>query len=149
MRRVAAGKTALSALSLVAWTCLAAGPPAPSYKDFEKRVGAYPYLAAPPRAEKIRAGTSQLRRCQSKAEVQALLGVPDFGDLLYGPKGADEDLLGSSWTYYLAKRSELSNEFYSRVSIFFDVNDRIKGARVVGIAGVSDIDGLSGEKCAT
>jgi hypothetical protein len=110
-------------------------------------ISSYPYTASPERAAKIRAGAAELRRCMKPASIMELLGAPDVNRILYGKRGHDAPPEGSYWVYYLAKKQFEDGRDDARVVIFFDTMDRIRGAQIVGIPGVSDVDAIHNEKC--
>jgi len=137
---------ALLSLSLLSFAAMSSASDTPvpdgmpTYQQFENKVRLYPYQASPERAQKIRAGSGQLQNCMNKQQVSALLGLPDFSQLSYGPKGPREKWLGSTWVYYLAKQNSSTNLNDPNIEIFFDTTDRaqwivpshIKGARELG-----------------
>ncbi len=119
----------------------------PTFADFEKRVGGYPYKASPERTAAIKKGLPLLKKCMTKTEVDSLLGAPDFSQSNFGPKGPGEKWLGFGWTYYLAKRAETTNLNDPRVEIFFDTSDRAHWIVPSHIDGSHEI-GAPNEKCA-
>lgn len=118
----------------------------PTFQEFDARIKEYPYVAPDERSTKILAGLPKLERCMNKASIEALLGMPDFSELNYGPKGPGEHWLGSSWTYYLSKRSTLVNENDPCIQIFFDTGGHVSWIVPRNIKGAHEIGGV-GEKC--
>jgi hypothetical protein len=118
----------------------------PIYQEFEARIKEYPYIAPSERSVKILAGLPKLKRCMNKASIEALLGVPDYSDINYGPKGPGEHWLGSSWTYYLSKRSTLVNENDPCIQIFFDTDGHAQWIVPRNVKDAYEI-GRVGEKC--
>jgi len=77
----------------------------------------------------------------TKAELETLLGPPDFSRLDFGPKGPGEKWLGSSWTYYLAKRDSSANEYDPRIQVYFDREDRAHWIAVTNVPGAKSLGG--------
>jgi len=119
----------------------------PTYAQFEQTIQGYPYHASGERAAKVRSGLAAMKRCIEKSKVQALLGVPDFSQLAFGPKGPGDKWLGSSWVYYLSKQSRLTNENDSSVTVYFDTNGLCHWVAPRHIDGAKEIGSVS-EKCA-
>lgn len=116
---------------LLASICWAATVPDPraipdgmqTYKDFERNISQYPYVASQERSTKIVAGLKKVSLCMKKEQILKLLGPPDYSQINYGSKGPEEKWQGSSWMYYLSKQSHLVNLNDPRVEVFFDTND--------------------------
>ena len=94
-----------------------------SYNDFEQAVGSFPYTASQERQNRIRSGYAQVAVGATKDEVARALGEPDFSQDLYS-KDARPGWLGSSWSYYLSKRSDGVNMFDPVVQVFFGTDGR-------------------------
>jgi hypothetical protein len=118
----------------------------PTYDEFESKIHLYPYHAKPERSGKIISGLASLKVCMNKMQIHPLLGKPDYTRINYGPKGPGEKLLGSSWMYYLSKKSDLVNINDSTVEVFFDTNDRAYWVIPHHIDGALEIGGVR-EKC--
>jgi hypothetical protein len=104
----------------------------PTSDAFVRGIRGYPYAAATPRRDKIRAGVPLLKRCMSSAEVRDLIGNPDFGYIGYqnGPGGrVPEKRL---WAYILVKLAATETEPGSRVVIWFDNDLKLQGVTVHG-----------------
>jgi len=96
----------------------------PTYEEFERNIGDYPYRAKSERVAKIISGIPALTECMDKNQIQSLIGTPDYSSSSYGPKGPGEKWLGTSWMYYLTKQSSLVNTNDSTVEVFFDTKNR-------------------------
>jgi hypothetical protein len=109
----------------------------PSYEEFRRSVGSFPYRAAPERQNQIRTGYQRLQVGATKPEVAAALGEPDYSQIGYS-KGPTPRWLGSSWAYYLSKRSDGANSFDPVVEVFFGTDDRavwIVPSNISGLRG--------------
>ena len=118
----------------------------PSYDEFEAQITKYPYIALPERKNKIKLGIQRLTKCMNKSSVEELLGQPDYSKQSYGPKGPNEKWLGSNWTYYVFKESELVNLNDTMIHVFFNIADRAHWIVSSNFEGVSNIGGVQ-EKC--
>jgi hypothetical protein len=119
----------------------------PTFEDFERQVGTFPYKATAQRTSQTKDGARALRHCMTKKEVEAALGKPDFSQAMYGPKGPKPKWLGFFWTYYLAKRGNTTNMNDPGVEMFFHTSDRMQWVVPNGIEGAREIGGPKA-KCA-
>jgi hypothetical protein len=94
-----------------------------SYNDFKQAVGSFPYTAPQERQNRIRSGYAQVAVGANKDEVARALGEPDFTQNDYS-KEARPGWLGSSWSYYLSKRSDGGNVSDPVVHVFFGTDGR-------------------------
>ena len=111
----------------------------PSYEEFAANVNAYPYVASSERVAKITAGIPHLEKCMDKTSIEELLGKPDYSRLSYGPKGPREKWLGSSWTYYMFKESDSTNNNDPSVQVFFDTSGKAHWIVLQNINGAHEI----------
>ncbi|GLQ87138.1 hypothetical protein GCM10007898_07040 [Dyella flagellata] len=109
----------------------------PDARAFLSSIKRYPYVASMERAARITAGAKELRRCMTKGEVGASLGAPDYAEVSYGPKGPNARWLGSSWVFYISKRSDDVNLNDPRLEVFFDTANRAQWIVPAGIEGVN------------
>jgi hypothetical protein len=116
-------------------------------EQFEKKISKYPYLASSEKAEKMTAGLKRILRCMNKKQIRSLLGEPDYGNELYGPKGLNAKWIGSGWTYYLTKRADNFNTNDIAVHVFFDQTERASWIVPSHINGAREF-GAPGGKCA-
>ena len=114
----------------------------PTARAFVEAIQEYPYEASPERAARIVAGLAEAKLCMSKAEIRSLLGQPDYGRLMSGPKGPNQEWLGTSWTYYLSKRDTTTNLNDPSVHVFFDTADRAHwiATNIEGAGGRGAVD---------
>jgi hypothetical protein len=118
----------------------------PSHEDFVRAVPTFPYVASSERQNRIRAGYVQLEIGATKEQVLTALGQPDYSQLRF-TKGPKPRWLGSSWTYWFAKRSDGANTFDPVVQIFFDTNDRAEWMGPCNIDGLPEKGPLSMSGC--
>ena len=118
----------------------------PTYQDFENKIQQYPYSASPERVRQIVGGIFKVTGCMTKAQIEVLLGQPDYSQLDYGPKGPGEKWLGSHWMYYISKRNSGTNLYDPSVEVFFDTSGRAHWIIPSHINGAQEI-GTAGEKC--
>ena len=104
----------------------------PTSDAFLKSIRAYPFVVAPARREKIRAGVPKLLRCMPSTEVRKLIGDPDFGYIGYksGPGGRVPARF--IWNYVLEKKARVETEPGSRVVVWYDTNWNIEAVTVHG-----------------
>lgn len=98
-----------------------------SYEAFAAIIKTYPYEAPQPRKDRVIKNYSKLEIGMPKDQVAGLIGEPDYSRPSYGAKRpTDMRWPGSSWTYYLYKRSDLVNTLDACVQIFFGTDDHVK-----------------------
>jgi hypothetical protein len=122
---------------LVLWLAAASLQAADTYTPptsdaFLKSIRAYPFVVAPARREKIRAGVPKLLRCMPSTAVRKLIGDPDFGYVGYksGPGGRVPARF--IWNYVLEKKARVETEPGSRVVVWYDTNWNIEAVTVHG-----------------
>jgi len=118
----------------------------PRSEDFDRMVRQYPYRAPAARRAKIVSGFKSIAQCMLGKDIAALMGNPDFSQIDFGPKGPGEKWIGSSWTYYLEKQSDLTNERDAKVEIGFDTENRVVWATSHGFDGAREVGNVQG-KC--
>jgi outer membrane protein assembly factor BamE (lipoprotein component of BamABCDE complex) len=133
--RVTARLALLSSFALLVAGAFAADSyTAPPIDAFKKSVRKYPFVAAAPRREKIRAGVPTLKRCMTSAEVRKIIGDPDFGYDTYRSGGV---LSKRIWHYILEKKEALETEPSSSVVAWFDGGEKLQ---TVAVHGAADIE---------
>lgn len=109
----------------------------PTSDAFVKSIRSYPLVATAARREKIRAGVPRITRCMSSAAVRQLIGDPDFG--VVGYKQATNGRVPSMklWHYVLEKKAATEREPASRITVWFDMNEK---TQAVTVHGAPDIE---------
>jgi hypothetical protein len=114
-----------------------------SYKEFRATIKSFPYSASAERKKQIVENYPSLRVGMTKEQVAALIGDPDYSELMFGPKGPGEHWLGSSWSYALFMRGDTVNLKEPRIEIFFGTDNLVSWAVPSGLSGLPEI----GECC--
>jgi hypothetical protein len=94
-----------------------------SYEEFKQAVGSFPYTAPQWRQDRIRKGYVQVDVGATKDEIALALGDPDYSQNDYS-KEAKPGWIGSSWVYYIAKKSDGANVFDPVIHVFFGTDGR-------------------------
>ena len=95
-----------------------------SYEAWENSVKPFPYSASPERKERIRSGYPKVELGMTKAQVESIIGEPDFSTVDYEPLTLIPHWTGSSWTYYVRKKADLYSLIDPEVYISFDTHER-------------------------
>ena len=109
-----------------------------SYADFKQAVGSFPYTAPEERQSRIRKGYAQLAVGATKEQVASALGEPDYSQNNFSKDGKPK-WLGSSWLYYLSKRSDGANSFDPVVHVFFGTDGRATWIVPSNIDGLNEM----------
>ncbi len=110
-----------------------------NYNEFISSIQKFPYTANDVQKQKIIGHYDKLVTGMTKEQVASLLGVPDFSDLNFGPKGPDMHLLGSAWTYVLSKKSDGLNLNDQELFISYDKSNRLKWAVPRNLGSLQEI----------
>ena len=104
----------------------------PTSAAFVKSIRSYPFVATPARREKIRAGVPRISRCMPAATVRQLIGDPDFGLVAFKEGTHGRVPAKKLWHYILDKKAAAETEPGSRITVWFDMNEKIQGVTVYG-----------------
>jgi hypothetical protein len=108
----------------------------PTTEAFLRGIKRYPYVAAAPRRDRIRAGVPRLTRCMPAADVRKLLGNPDFGFLAYKKSSSGTVADRVLWNYVLEKPTANETVPSSNVMIWFDNDFKLQAVTVHATPGL-------------
>jgi hypothetical protein len=110
----------------------------PSYKEFVSS-HTFPYQAPPERQNQLRKNYPRLTLEMTKAQVEEVLGVPDFASKIYS-KSKEPGFLGWNWTYFFEKPDpKLTNlKLDKSIEVSFKTNGKTNWIKS-NVEGLSDI----------
>jgi outer membrane protein assembly factor BamE (lipoprotein component of BamABCDE complex) len=114
-----------------------------SFTRFLENIGNFPYTANQSKVSRVRKGFRRLSLGMRKDDVRKIMGAPDAEMLNYKSKQESEELVDSTWAYYL-KRFErnLANEGFDEVLVlYFKPNEELYWADPDNIAGLKPLGG--------
>ena len=114
-----------------------------SFTRFVAGIEKFPYTADQSKISRVREGFKRLSLGMRKDNVRKIMGEPDSEMLNYKPKQNSEELIDSTWAYYL-KRSErnLAKEgFDEALVLYFKPNEELYWADPDNIAGLKPLGG--------
>lgn len=114
-----------------------------SFTRFMKSIEKFPYTADQSKLSRVREGLTRLSLGMRKDDVKKIMGEPDSEMLNYKPRQKSEELVDSTWTYYLKRfeRDLVKEGFDESVVLYFKPNGELYWADPGNIAGLKSLGG--------
>ncbi len=103
--------------------------------EFRAGLAARPHDPVGARADKMRAGALQVRRCMTHTEVRKLMGDPTFGNATHR-SGETGKNAGAAWTYVLSTVRTVNDQYDRMITVWLDENGRVRSLHPRGVDDV-------------
>jgi outer membrane protein assembly factor BamE (lipoprotein component of BamABCDE complex) len=110
----------------------------PSAQEF-LNINTFPYTPTHERINQIKKGLVGIKFCMNKKQVKTVLGNPDYSQVNCS-KYLNIPCHGSTWVYYISKRSDSVNIYDPHLSLFFDKNNRLHRIAQTGIDDATPVN---------
>ena len=93
------------------------------------------------------AGASKVARCMKFTDVRKLMGEPAFGNPTHHSTDPGGKSVGTAWTYILSPVRTMDEQYDRMITVWFDVNGRVKSLNPRGVADVLPLRANAKEEC--